>query len=64
MSSARYIQEAVSNCTSDLTLNYGGRFRMHRKEKNPYKKGYDPDFDTSPELDPGAVSFYLTIIGI
>ena len=25
---------------------------------------YDPELDTSPELDPDAVSYYLTIIGI
>ena len=26
--------------------------------------GYDPELDTSPELEPGAVSYYLTIICI
>ena len=26
--------------------------------------GYDPELDTSPELDPDAASYYLTIIGI
>ena len=26
--------------------------------------GYDPELDTSSELDPDAVSFYLSIIGI
>ena len=26
--------------------------------------GYDPEFDTSPELDPNAASYGLTVIGI
>ena len=26
--------------------------------------GYDPELDTSPELDPNTASYYLTIIGI
>ena len=29
-----------------------------------FKKGYNPGLDTSPELDPDAVFYYLTIIGI
>ena len=34
---------------------------MPKKAKN---MGYDLELDTSPELDPDAVSYYLTIIGI
>ena len=37
---------------------------MPKKAENPFKMGYDPELDTSPELDPDAVSYYLTIIGI
>ena len=37
---------------------------MHRKAENPFKMGYDPELDTSPELDPDEASYYLTIIGI
>ena len=37
---------------------------MPNKMENLVKKGYDPELDTSPELDSDAASYYLTIIGI
>ena len=37
---------------------------MPKKAQNPFKMGYDPEMDTSPELDPDAISYYLIIIGI
>ena len=37
---------------------------MPKKAQNPFKMGYDPLLDTSPELDPDAASYYLTIIGV
>ena len=37
---------------------------MSKKAENPFKMSYDPELDTSPELDPDAASYYLTIIGI
>ena len=37
---------------------------MPKKAENPFKMGYDPELDTSQELDPDAASYYLTIIGI
>ena len=64
MSPTRYVQEAVRNCIVHLLSNYGGRYRMPKKVDNPIKMGYDPELDTVPELDPDAVSYYLTIIGI
>ena len=40
------------------------RYKMPKKAENPFKMGYDPELDTSPELDPNAASYYLTIICI
>ena len=37
---------------------------MFMKTENPFKMGYNPELDTSPELDPGAVSYHLTILGV
>ena len=37
---------------------------MPKKAENPFKMGNDPELDISPELDPDAASYYLTIIGI
>ena len=34
------------------------------KAENPFKMDYDPELDTSSELDADAASYYLTIIGI
>ena len=36
---------------------------MPKKAESPFTMGYDLELDTSPELDPDAVSYYLTIIG-
>ena len=36
---------------------------MPRKAENPFKMGYDPELSISPQLDPDAVAYYLTIIG-
>ena len=64
MSPAKYVHEAVRNCTAHLAANHGGKFRLPKKEENPFKMCYNPELDTSPELDPDTVSYYLTIIGI
>ena len=42
-----------------LAYNYGDRFRIPKKAENPFKMGYVPELDTSPQLDPD-----LTIICI
>ena len=64
MSSARYVQEAVRNCTVHLSSSCRGRYRMPKKAENPFMMGCDPELDISPEADPEAVSYYLTVIGI
>ena len=56
--------EAVRNCAVHLIDNYGGRMRLPKKAKSRFKMGYDPELDTSPELDQHAASCYLTIFGI
>ena len=37
---------------------------MPNKAENLFKMGYDPELDTTPESDPDASSYDLTIIGI
>ena len=61
MSPSKYVHEAVRNGIVTLSSNYGGKYRMPKKAENPFKTGYGPDFDTSPELDPDAESYYLMI---
>ena len=57
MCSVKYVQEAVGNCAVHLSSNYGGKYRMSKKAENLFKVSYDPELNTSPELDPDAV-FY------
>ena len=37
---------------------------LPKKAENPFKMGYDPELDNSPEVDPDAASYYLTVISI
>ena len=64
MSLVKYVQEVVRNCSVHLAANYGGKFRLPKKSENPFKIGYDLELDTSLDLYPNAVSYYLTIISI
>ena len=49
---------------AQLAVNYCGRFRLLQKAESPLKMGYDPELDTSPELEIDGASCYLTVIGI
>ena len=64
MSPVKYVWEASRNFAVHLAANYGCRFRLPKKAENPFKKGYDPETNTSPDLDLYAVSYYLTIIDV
>ena len=37
---------------------------MPKKAESPFKMGYNPEWDTSSELDQDAASYYLTLINI
>ena len=47
MSPKKIVQEAVKTCTTHLTANYGGKFRLPKKAENIFKMGYDPELDIS-----------------
>ena len=64
MSPVKYAQEVIRNCTVHLAANYGGRFKLPKEIENPFKMGYNPELDTSPELDPDTAFSYLTIIWV
>ena len=57
-------QEGVRNYTLHLAANYSGRFKLPKKAENPFKMGYDPEFDINPELEPDAASYFQTVICI
>ena len=52
-----YVQEAVRKCAVHLAVNYGGRFGLPKKAENPIKMDYNPELDTSPELDLDTASY-------
>ena len=60
----KYVCEAVKKCAVHLSANYGGKYKMPQKAENLFKMGYDPELDTSPQLDLDTDSYYLTVIGI
>ena len=64
MNPAKYVHEVVRNCKVHLSTKYGGKYKMPKKAENPFKMGYDSEYDISPELDPDAASYYLTIISM
>ena len=58
MCPAKHVQEAVRNCAVHLLSNFGGKLRMPRKVKNPFKIGYDPELDISAELEPETSTYF------
>ena len=64
MNPVKCLPESIRNYKVHLAANNDGRFRLPNRAENIFKMGYDPDLDTSPELDPDASPFYLTVIGI
>ena len=42
----------------------GALLNLQRKAENPFQMGHYSELDTSPELEPDAVSYYLTISNI
>ena len=64
MSPVKYVHEAVRDFSAHLVANYDGWLRLPKKVENPFKMGYDPELDISPELEPNAESVFQTIFGI
>ena len=54
MNPFKYVQEAFKNCTAHLAANDGGKLWLPKKAENPFKMGYDPELDASPELNTDA----------
>jgi hypothetical protein len=63
MSPSKYVQEAVSNCEEYLTRECDGR-TLSRKAKTPFKSGYRPELDISPELGPEQATYFQSVIGV
>ena len=64
MNLVKYVCEAVRNYNAHLVANYSDRFRLPRRVENPFKMGYNPEFDVRPEFGPVASSCFQSITGI
>ena len=64
MSHIKYVWEKVRSCATHLVTNYNIWFKLPKKAENPFKMCHSKELDISPELEPDAVSYFLTVIGI
>jgi hypothetical protein len=62
-SSRKYVQSAVHNAKEYLAALTGDK-KLMKKAYGPFAKGFKPELDESPELDPTRANFYQSQIGI
>ena len=60
LSPSKYVKEACRNCRKHLSENFNGRFTLPKEAVNPFPVGFEPQIDTSPELDEDAASLSFT----
>jgi hypothetical protein len=63
MSSRKYVQSAVQNVQNYLAALPGDQ-KLMKKAYGPFARGYKPELDESPELDPIRANLYQSQIGI
>ena len=61
-SSSKYVQAAVKNVENHL--NRSERWSLPLKANTPLRTLYRPELDTSPELKPEEVAYYMSLIGV
>jgi hypothetical protein len=57
MSSSKYVKSAVQNVPEYLAALPGDQTLL-KKVDGPFTRGYKPELDESPELDPARANFY------
>ena len=63
MSSSKYALTAVANVVAHLKSKGQGRM-LPKRAPTPFKGGYQPEMDVSPELNPENATYYQSQIGI
>jgi hypothetical protein len=63
MSSRKYVQSAVQN-VQDYLAALPVDQKLMKKSSGPFARGYKPELDESPELDPIRLNLYRSHIGI
>ena len=64
MSSSKYVQEAVANVERFLQSHPAMGKKLKSKVKSPWPSGYEPELDTSDELNAEDANFYQHLIGV
>ena len=62
-SPSKYVQEAVSNVEA-FVKEQDDQWKLPKVAANPFKMGYEPELDTTPELNPELASYYMSQIGV
>jgi hypothetical protein len=63
MGLSKYVQSAVQNVQEYLVALPGDQ-KLLNKASGPFTRGYKPELDESPELDPIRANLYQSQIGI
>jgi len=63
MSSSKYVQEAMANVERYLDSHDIGK-ALKKRAPGPWPTAYEPELDTSDELDPENATFYQHLIGV
>ena len=63
ISSSKYLNEAVNDCEKWVQEHMPGHKHSSRGT-NPFPTDYDPDLDTTKELDEDLAAYYQSQIGI
>ena len=61
MSPDKHVHKPVRNFMVHLRSNHGDKYRVPKKANNSFKMGYDPEFNTSQELDPDVLTKVLLL---
>jgi hypothetical protein len=64
MNPSKYVNQAVKNCQTHLTVKLNDKYKIPTRADNPFPTNYCPDTDTTEPLDPECLSFYQHLIGI
>ena len=64
ISPSKYFQEAVRNCEDYIKENLNKEYKLIRNAPNSFSLHYEPSMDISSMLEPEAVSYYQTSIGV
>ncbi len=64
LSPSRYVNQAVKNCASHLSVKFNGKYKLPKQADCPFPNEYFPETDVTEPLTPELASFYQQLIGV